>query len=79
MMIEFEDHSEESQRRLLECLDREETNSSRLTCPYCGAVNLFPWVPNVMAYTCRKSGQAVGAPRVSGEAARYTAKTTPSR
>jgi hypothetical protein len=45
MMIEFEDHSEQNQKALLEYLGRLEPNSSRLTCPYCGAVNLFPWGP----------------------------------
>jgi ribosomal protein L37AE/L43A len=58
-MIEFEDHSEANQRALLAYLDREERTSSRQTCPHCGAVNLFPWVPNVTAYTCRKCGRAV--------------------
>jgi hypothetical protein len=59
MMIEFEDRSPENQQDLLAYLDREEQTSSRLTCPHCGAVNLFPWVPNVMAYTCRTCERAV--------------------
>jgi uncharacterized protein (DUF983 family) len=58
-MIEFEDHSEENQKALLEYLDREEAASSRQMCPYCGAINLFPWVPRMTADTCRKCGQAV--------------------
>jgi ribosomal protein L37AE/L43A len=58
-MIEFEDHTEENQKALLEYLEHEELASSHQTCPYCGAVNLFPWVPRMMAYTCRKCRQVV--------------------
>jgi hypothetical protein len=32
-------------------------------CPYCSAVNLFPGVPNAMAFTCRECEQAVEVPR----------------
>jgi DNA-directed RNA polymerase subunit RPC12/RpoP len=64
-MIDFEDHSERNQRALLEYLALEEQTSAKLTCPYCSAVNLFPGVPNAMAYTCRKCGQAVEAPHES--------------
>jgi DNA-directed RNA polymerase subunit RPC12/RpoP len=66
-MIEFEDHGEEDQMRLVEYLDREEQASSRLICPRCGAPNLIPWVKAVTAYTCWKCGQAVQVPHNSGD------------
>jgi hypothetical protein len=73
-MIEFEDRSEKNQRALLEYLECEEQTSSRLTCPRCGAVNLFPGVPTVMAYTCRQYEKAVTAPPAG-----HAAETPPSR
>jgi hypothetical protein len=63
MVIEFEDHSQENGRALLEYLDREAQTSSRQVCPYCSAVTLFPGVPNAMAFTCRECEQAVEVPR----------------
>jgi hypothetical protein len=65
MMIEFEDRSQENQRNLLAYLDREEQTSSRLTCPYFGAINLFPGVSEMLAFTCRECGQPVEVPRAT--------------
>jgi ribosomal protein L40E len=67
MMIEFEDRSEANQRALLAYLDREEATAAQLVCLHCGAVNLFPGLPSLTAYNCRKCGQPVEVAHSSGD------------